>query len=357
MSFLKLENVVAGYEKKHPILTGFNLTIAQGELVSLLGPSGCGKTTTLRTVAGFLQATQGHVYVGGQDYTRRPPHKRNIGLVFQNYALFPHLNVFRNVAFGLRMRRRPRAEIRERVLTALERVGMAGFEERLPAQLSGGQQQRVALARAIVIEPDLLLLDEPLSNLDAKLRVEMRAELRRLQKDLGITMLYVTHDQAEALSLSDRIVVMNAGQIEQIGAPRDIYNRPQTAFVARFMGFDNHFEAQVRAVEGERVTVQTDAVTLEATTAEPDAVRAGQVVDVFFRPTQARLLHEGGPNTVPARYEFLTFQGDTVQYFVETALGRFSVITPEELDSTEALHLAVAPERLIVIPHEGTTHA
>ncbi len=357
MSFLKLENVVAGYEKKHPILTGFNLTIAQGELVSLLGPSGCGKTTTLRTVAGFLQATQGRILIGAQDYTHRPPHKRNIGLVFQNYALFPHLNVFRNVAFGLRMRRRPRAEIRERVMAALERVGMAGFEERLPSQLSGGQQQRVALARAIVIEPDLLLLDEPLSNLDAKLRIEMRAELRRLQKDLGITMLYVTHDQAEALSLSDRIVVMNAGQIEQIGAPRDIYNRPRTAFVARFMGFDNHFAARVERVEGERVTVQAEGVTLEATYGGAAEIRAGEAVEVYFRPTQARLTHEDAPNSVPARYEFLTFQGDTVQYFVETALGHFSVITPEELASTESLRLAVAPERLIVIPHEGTTHA
>ncbi len=357
MSFLKLENVVVGYEKKHPILTGFNLTIAQGELVSLLGPSGCGKTTTLRTVAGFLEPSAGRVWVGGQDYTRRPPHKRNIGLVFQNYALFPHLNVFRNVAFGLRMRRRPRAEIRERVMAALERVGMGGFEERLPSQLSGGQQQRVALARAIVIEPHLLLLDEPLSNLDAKLRVEMRAELRRLQKDLGITMLYVTHDQAEALSLSDRVVVMNAGRIEQIGTPREIYNRPQTAFVARFMGFDNHFAARVERVEGERVTVRAEELTLEATTAEPNAVREGQEVEVFFRPTQARLTHQSGPNTFPAAFEFLTFQGDTVQYFVRTALGRFSVITSEELESAEALHLAVASERLIVIPHEGTTHA
>ena len=357
MSFLKLENVVAGYEKKHPILTGFNLTIAQGELVSLLGPSGCGKTTTLRTVAGFLQPTEGRVLLGGQDYTRRPPHKRNIGLVFQNYALFPHLSVARNVAFGLRMRRRPRAEIRERVQAALERVGMAGFEDRLPSQLSGGQQQRVALARAIVIEPDLLLLDEPLSNLDAKLRVEMRAELRRLQKDLGITMLYVTHDQAEALSLSDRIVVMNAGQIEQIGAPRDIYNRPATAFVARFMGFDNHFQAQVQAAEGERVTVQAGALTLQATTGDAERVHVGDTVDVFFRPTQARLLHEDAPNAIPARYEFLTFQGDTLQYLVETALGHFSVITPEELPHTDALRVVVAPERLIVIPHEGTTHA
>ncbi len=357
MSFLKLENVVAGYEKKHPILTGFNLTIAQGELVSLLGPSGCGKTTTLRTVAGFLEATEGHVYLGGQDYTRRPPHKRNIGLVFQNYALFPHLSVFRNVAFGLRMRRRPRAEIREKVSAALARVGMDGFEKRLPAQLSGGQQQRVALARAIVIEPDLLLLDEPLSNLDAKLRVEMRAELRRLQKDLGITMLYVTHDQAEALSLSDRIVVMNAGRIEQIGAPRDIYNLPATAFVARFMGFDNHFQAQVSAAEGERVTVQADGLTLTATYGGTGEVHAGDAVGVFFRPTQARLLYDDAPNTVPATFEFLTFQGDTIQYFVQTALGHFSVITPEELPNTNALRLAVAPERLIIIPHEGETHA
>ena len=356
MSFLTLEDVVVGYEKNRPILTGFNLTIEQGELVSLLGPSGCGKTTTLRTVAGFLEPTQGRVILGTEDYTHRPPHKRNIGLVFQNYALFPHLNVFRNVAFGLRMRRRPRAEVRERVMAALERVGMTGFEDRLPAQLSGGQQQRIALARAIVIEPDLLLLDEPLSNLDAKLRVEMRAELRRLQKQLGITMLYVTHDQAEALSLSDRVIVMNEGEIEQTGEPRNIYHRPQTTFVAHFMGFDNYFMGRVTGVDGNRVTVQAGSQTLQATCADTNRVSVGETVEVFFRPTQARLAYEAGPNCIPAEFDFLTFQGDTSQYFVDTALGRFSVVSPEETSQSTTVYISIAPEHLIVIPHEGTSH-
>ena len=350
MSFLRLENIEAGYEKHKPILSGYNLTIEQGKLVSLLGPSGCGKTTTLRTIAGFISPTQGHVIIGQKDYTRRPPHKRNIGLVFQNYALFPHLSVYNNVAFGLKMRRRSRSETNQRVLQALKSVGMAGYEDRLPAQLSGGQQQRVALARAIVIQPDLLLLDEPLSNLDAKLRVEMRAELRRLQKQLNITMLYVTHDQAEALSLSDWIVVMNQGLIEQMGPPQEIYQRPKTAFVARFMGYDNYFDAHITQVEGRSAVAQAGNLTLRATLTEPDATRAGDTATLFFRPGDATLRTEPGANTIPGKLNFSIFQGETTQYSLQTDLGQFSVFEEEEAPraSLASLHIAIPPEKLII---------
>lgn len=354
MAFLSLENIEAGYEKGKPILSGYNLSIEQGKLVSLLGPSGCGKTTTLRTIAGFIKPTQGRVSVGDKDYTRRAPHRRNIGLVFQSYALFPHLSVYHNVAFGLRMRRRGRAEIRERVAQALKSVGMAGFEDRLPAQLSGGQQQRVALARAIVIEPDLLLLDEPLSNLDAKLRIEMRAELRRLQKSLKITMLYVTHDQAEALSLSDRIVVMNQGLIEQMGTPEEIYYRPKTAFVARFMGFDNHFAARVISVEGGKAVVKTGDFTLGVTLTAP-GVREGDEVEVFFRPSDAHLRLEDGPNHIPGELDFGIFQGEVTQYSLKTPLGQFSVAETDDAPRSfdRKPFIAIAPEKLIVTSHAG----
>lgn len=349
MAFLQLENLRVAYDKNNPILVDFNLSIERGELVSLLGPSGCGKTTTLRSVAGFIEPEVGKIVIGGQDFSRQPPHKRNIGLVFQNYALFPHLSVFDNVAFGLKMRRTPRLEIKERVPVALEKVGMAGYEDRLPAQLSGGQQQRVALARAIVIEPDLLLLDEPLSNLDAKLRVEMRAELRRLQKELGITMLYVTHDQAEALSLSDRIVVMNSGQIEQEGHPEEIYHHPATGFVAGFMGYDNHFQAHVTAVTPETITLSAGNETITATAEKQSPVSVGDAVRMFFRPNNAQLFSEAGADRVPGMVDFHTFQGNTTQYFVDTSFGRFTAVLPEERprDLTD-VYLYIPPESLIV---------
>lgn len=351
MAFLELSNLQVAYEKDKPILKDYNLEVARGELVSLLGPSGCGKTTTLRSVAGFIQPEGGTIMVGGEDYSRLPPNKRNIGLVFQNYALFPHLSVFDNVAFGLKMRRVPKPEIQERVPAALQKVGMAGYEDRLPSQLSGGQQQRVALARAIVIEPDLLLLDEPLSNLDAKLRIEMRAELRRLQKDLGITMLYVTHDQAEALSLSDRIVVMNTGRIEQEGTPEAIYHQPRTAFVAGFMGYDNHFEAQIASTDGDLLQLSAGEYDLRAAPAD---LPTGTPVQAFFRPNNVRLEQEPGPNRIAGRYDFHTFQGNTTQYFVDTALGRFTAVLPEEHPRTDLsdVYLHIPPESLIVTPRD-----
>jgi iron(III) transport system ATP-binding protein len=227
------------------VLKALTLEVYKGELCCLLGPSGCGKTTTLRIVAGFLEPEEGSVHLAGSDITALPPQKRDVGLVFQNYALFPHMNVFDNVAYGLRRRKRPRDEIGRRVREILRLVQLSGYELRRIHELSGGQQQRVALARALVIEPELLLMDEPLSNLDARLRADMRDEIRRIQRALNITTVYVTHDQEEAMSIADRIVIMNQGQIEQIGRPRAIYESPASRFVADFVGRVNFLPGQV----------------------------------------------------------------------------------------------------------------
>ncbi|RJF76160.1 ABC transporter ATP-binding protein [Deinococcus cavernae] len=269
MSYLELEGLHLAYGNA-PAVENLNLQAGEGELISLLGPSGCGKTTTMRAIAGLLAPRAGHIRLAGQDITHLPANRRDIGLVFQSYALFPHLTAFENVAFGLRLRRVPDASLRERVDEALRVVGLTEFAQRLPANMSGGQQQRVALARAFVIQPRLLLLDEPLSNLDAKLRVEMRSELRRLQRELGVTMLYVTHDQEEALALSDRIIVMRAGKIEQQGTPEDVYARPRTPFVADFMGWDNLLPAaQAPAAARARAPQATHFAW------RPDAVHVG----------------------------------------------------------------------------------
>ncbi|MFO1270251.1 MAG: ABC transporter ATP-binding protein [Rubrivivax sp.] len=287
MSHLRIESLSAGYGKAAAV-QGIDLAVARGELVSLLGPSGCGKTTTMRAVAGLLVPSAGRVVLEGEDITRLAPNRREIGLVFQSYALFPHLSAFDNVAFGLRLRRVPPAELKARTGEALQAVGLSGFADRLPSRLSGGQQQRVALARAIVLRPRLLLLDEPLSNLDAALRQQMRAELRRLQRELGLTMLYVTHDQEEALALSDRIVVMREGRIEQAGAPAEVFHRPANAFVAAFMGYENQLE-----VGGRRLAWRAEQVGVRAAGAAP-------------------LL-----GTVLAR----SYLGERVQFLVQTELG------------------------------------
>ena len=244
-----------------------SLTVAPGELVSLLGPSGCGKTTTLRIIAGFVDPDRGRVLLKNIDVTAVPPNKRDVGMLFQNYALFPHLTTADNVGFGLKMRRVPRPERRRRVDEALDLVRLREYADRYPRQMSGGQQQRVALARAIVIHPSVLLLDEPLSNLDAKLRQELRTEIRQLQQKLGITTIFVTHDQEEALTMSDRVVVMNQGRVEQIGAPAEIYRSPQTLFVADFIGEANLLAGRLASHESGQARFVTEAgVTFNVTT-------------------------------------------------------------------------------------------
>ncbi|MBV8167975.1 MAG: spermidine/putrescine ABC transporter ATP-binding protein, partial [Alphaproteobacteria bacterium] len=244
---IRLERVTKVYDNGVTAVDAVSLTIREGEFFSLLGPSGCGKTTSLRMIAGFEEPTDGQLFIRGRDVTDVPPHRRDTGMVFQNYALFPHRSVFENVAFGLKMRKVGRAEIDRRVGEALALVELTGLEARRPAQLSGGQQQRVALARAIVIEPTVLLCDEPLGALDKRLRQTMQFELKRLQRKIAVTLVYVTHDQEEALTMSDRIAVMNHGRIEQLGTPFEIYNHPATRFVSDFIGDSNLFEVAVDA--------------------------------------------------------------------------------------------------------------
>ncbi|MFR6693704.1 MAG: ABC transporter ATP-binding protein [Dysosmobacter sp.] len=227
-----------------------NLKAAEGEMIALLGGSGCGKTTTLRMIAGFTEPTAGQILVDGKNVSTIPPYRRNIGIFFQNYALFPHMTVFENVAFGLKLQKLPKNEIRERVEHMLALVKLTGMDKRYPRQLSGGQQQRVALARALVTRPSILLLDEPLSNLDAKLRVEMQVEIKRIQKELGITTIIVTHDHEEAVSLADRVIVMNAGHILQIGKPQEVFDRPASPFIADFMGFSTFLHGIAAGTEG-----------------------------------------------------------------------------------------------------------
>jgi putative spermidine/putrescine transport system ATP-binding protein len=252
---IKLDQVTKTFDGRVMAVDAVTLDIAAGEFFSLLGPSGCGKTTSLRMIAGFEHPDSGRVHVGGKDITDLPVHRRDMGMVFQSYALFPHRTVAENVAFGLRMREVPRPEIERRVAAALAQVALTGFETRKPGQLSGGQQQRVALARALVVEPPVLLCDEPLGALDRKLRQQMQFELKELQKRLGVTLVFVTHDQEEALAMSDRIAVMNGGKVEQVGTPTEIYERPRTRFVADFIGEINILEGggPLRALRPEKI--------------------------------------------------------------------------------------------------------
>jgi putative spermidine/putrescine transport system ATP-binding protein len=243
---VRLERVEKSFDGRTRVVDRIDLSVAPGEFFALLGPSGCGKTTTLRMIAGFEEPDDGRITVGGEDVTHMPVHRRDMGMIFQSYALFPHRTVAENVAFGLRMRGLDKGEIQQRVGQALRQVALEGYEDRRPAQLSGGQQQRVALARAIVIRPRVLLCDEPLAALDRKLRQSMQFELKQLQQQLGVTLIFVTHDQEEAMTVSDRIAVMNAGRIDQIGTPSDIYNRPRTRFVSDFIGEINLFEGEWR---------------------------------------------------------------------------------------------------------------
>ena len=318
MSYLSIQDLSVSYAKGSVAVANLNLAVERGELISLLGPSGCGKTTTMRAVAGLLTPSAGKIVLDGADITQLTPNKRDLGLVFQSYALFPHLTCFDNVAFGLRLRKLAQAELRTRVAEAIESVGLTGFEQRLPAQLSGGQQQRVALARAMVIRPRLLLLDEPLSNLDAKLRIEMRAQLRRIQRELGITMLYVTHDQDEALSLSDRVVVMRAGKIEQCAAPEAVFSSPATPFVASFMGYDNFFtlaEGQIQAENAERFGAFKSKAKHLAW--RPESVAVTKPRDAPHDTPRDVLQGTQLAGIVLAR----SFLGETVQYLVRTRLG------------------------------------
>ncbi|KRF51885.1 Fe3+/spermidine/putrescine ABC transporter ATP-binding protein [Bacillus sp. Soil745] len=276
------------------VLNGIDLEVKQGELLTLLGPSGCGKSTTLNLIAGFLDPDRGEVHIKGNNVTKVPPYKRDLGMVFQTYSLFPHMTVYENLSFGLKLRKVGKAEQKKKISKALELVKMSGLENRYPRELSGGQRQRVAISRALVVEPELLLLDEPLSNLDAKLRHELRAEIKRLQKEIGVTTIFVTHDQEEALSMSDRVVVMNAGKIEQISTPTEIYNHPKTEFVFQFIGKSNCFEGNVSAIDKRKVAVKIGSDITHVDTnnvmGNENDLKTGDEVKLYIRPEKLQIV-------------------------------------------------------------------
>jgi putative spermidine/putrescine transport system ATP-binding protein len=348
MAFLELHGIQKRFGDVAAVVD-FDLAAERGEFVSFLGPSGCGKTTTLRMIAGFERPTAGSIAIDGADVTNRAPNQRNVGMVFQSYALFPNMDVARNIGYGLKIRKRPRAEIERRVGELLELIHLEGRGDRYPWQLSGGQQQRVALARALAIEPIVLLLDEPLSALDAKIRVALRHEIRQIQRQLGITTVYVTHDQEEALELSDRIVVMNEGRIEQIGTPFEIYNFPATSFVASFVGTLNAIDAKIVDAAAGRLSLAGHVVR---TTAELSG-SVGQAITVALRPEMIALTTPDGSNIVsvsptegvtginrlPATVADVAFLGSVVR--VRTTVGPEA--TPVFVDTFNNPNLAVPP--------------
>jgi spermidine/putrescine transport system ATP-binding protein len=313
------------------------LDIHEGEFFSLLGPSGCGKTTTLRMIAGFEEPTEGTISVAGEPMRGVPPYRRPVNTVFQSYAVFPHMNVFDNVAFGLRRAGVKGDELRQRVTEACEMVQLSGFEKRKPSQLSGGQQQRVALARALVNRPKVLLLDEPLGALDLKLRKEMQLELKNLQHEVGITFVYVTHDQEEALTMSDRIAVMNEGEVQQVADPTTLYESPRNRFVANFIGQTNVFSGTVESVNGERVTLRTrGGVRIEAVTGESYGVEVGAQAQAAVRPEKVRF-ESTGDNVSTAEIRQIVYLGVSTQYIAELPDGATLVLYQQNArDATAA---------------------
>ncbi len=350
-----------------------SLEVKEGEFFSLLGPSGCGKTTTLRMIGGFEEVTAGTVFVGGTDVTDLPPFKRATNTVFQNYALFPHLSVFENIAFGLQRRGTPKKEIGRQVASMLDLVELPGYEERRPNQLSGGQQQRVALARALVNAPRVLLLDEPLGALDLKLRKQMQVELKRIQHEIGITFIFVTHDQEEAMTMSDRIAVMRHGRIEQLGRPDELYERPATSFVASFLGVSNLLDGEVVGRAGEQVEVRlSDGTLVRAPEAATNGARS---VRVGVRPEKLRATPGNGEgrafdedtNALTGTVLDASYIGVSTQYIVQTSDGHKLTVYAQNLETSganegladgQAVHLSWKPQHTFVIARaDGETDA
>ena len=339
-----------------------NLDIRPGEFITLLGPSGCGKTTTLRMIAGFEDATSGQVMLDGENMVVVPPNRRPMSMVFQSYALFPHLSVRENVAYGLRLRKKSAEEIKEEVDIALAAMNLTAMADRAPSQLSGGQQQRVALARAMVVRPKVLLFDEPLSNLDAKLRVKMRVEIRRMQKRLGISSVYVTHDQSEAMAMSDRIVVMNSGRIEQVDTPEEIYLHPASVFVADFVGRANFVPAQAQEV-GDDGMVEIEAlgqkIRVHSSEGAKEAVREGKETVVLVRPESMRIQPtDEKPATLTGSLgQVVTsiFYGETVEYEIETEFGSLVCVVSDPraedlLEEGQYVRLGIEAEKAWLLP-------
>lgn len=333
-----------------------DLTIPAGSLFFLLGPSGCGKTTLLRMIAGFVLPSAGRVLFGDQDMTYVPPYRRDTGMVFQSYALWPHMTVADNVGFGLDVRKIANPQRQERIAAALAMVQMDHLADRKPNQLSGGQQQRVALARALAIRPQCLLLDEPLSNLDAKLRLEMRSEIRKIVKQAGITAVYVTHDQKEALSMADGIAVLRAGQLEQTGSPQDLYRHPNSKFVADFIGESNFIPGTIHAISSDAITLQTPVGPLQA---QPNARlwTVGQKVLAAFRPEAVTFNPTAGLNAIPARRIATTYLGEMAEHIVE--LSNAQRVKAFELNplplqaASDTLTLTIPPENVMLVPAES----
>ena len=310
MGYLTIKNLTKKYGD-FTAVHGINFDLEKGEMVALLGGSGCGKTTILRMIAGFITPNEGTIEIDGNVINSIPAYKRNVGIFFQNYALFPHMSVFDNVAFSLKLKKMPKDEIKKKVEDILELVKLKGLSERYPRELSGGQQQRVALARALVMEPNILLLDEPLSNLDAKLRVEMQVEIKRIQRHLGITTIIVTHDHEEAVSLADRIIIMNAGHILQTGTPKYVFNHPANTFVADFMGFANFIDGKVTAVDGNRVTLTTsDGINVTSSDEENDELSVGDEAVFTIRPENIVVHESMEPGCVKGRVVTTTYKGN-----------------------------------------------
>ncbi|CAM3650709.1 ABC transporter ATP-binding protein [Cohnella lubricantis] len=343
------------------VVDEFDLQIQEGECISFLGPSGCGKTTTLNMIAGFLEPDGGEIRIKGKRMNGVPSNKRELGMVFQTYSLFPHMTVAENVAYGLKLRKVPKAEVKQRVAKALELVKLPQVADRYPKQLSGGQRQRIAIARALVIEPSLLLLDEPLSNLDAKLREELREEIKRLHMETGVTTIFVTHDQEEALYLSDRIVVLSNGKVEQIGTPLEIYNRPATEFVHTFIGKSNKLPAVVEVQDGETLQLRADAGFKLQATAKGQKLTAGSAAHAYIRPEKLRLAVPGtnplGANSAQGRVRQLSFLGAFAECDVEigsaTVTVRIQTIGEHAgLKPGDPVALIWHPEDVFVFPGE-----
>ena len=353
---VKIENISKLFTAKKGDFLAVNnvsLNVEPGKLITLLGPSGCGKTTMLRMISGFTMPTQGKIYIGDRDVTELPPNKRDVGMMFQSYALFPHMTVAENVAYGLKIKRIPPKETEERVNNMLEMMRISDFKERIPEKLSGGQQQRVALARAIITEPQVLLFDEPLSNLDAKMREYMRDEIRKLQQRLGITSIYVTHDQTEAMAISDLIVIMNKGIIEQTGSPLDIYVHPNNKFVADFMGKANFVESKINRISGNQVTVDCLGKDLTLNKNPFMDCKVGDTVTCMIRPEFLSINSNGMYAGLVRRSTYL---GTHVEYEIEIAGTTLIMIDNQVLDNGihnvgETLNLSLREKNVGLLPN------
>jgi putative spermidine/putrescine transport system ATP-binding protein/spermidine/putrescine transport system ATP-binding protein len=354
MARVELINIQKSYGSVHAVKKA-NVVFEEGSFTTLLGPSGCGKTTILRMISGLVGPTSGDIMIGGRRVNDVPIHQRNLGLVFQNYALFPHRTIGENIAFGLKYRGVSKSDVSDKVRTALEIVRLPGVEDRYPQQLSGGQQQRIALARAIVIEPDVLLLDEPLSALDANLREDMRVELKAIQDRIGVTTIFVTHDQSEALAMSDKIVVMSAGVVEQIGAPDEVYNTPASEFVATFLGASNLLPAKVVGRDGTGVILETPEFgKTHIPTARAATLGDAQQGQLMIRAEKLLLTSDPtDKNATKAVVEAVDYQGQLARYFVrvgDTQLQAINMISGRPFHAGDTVNVSLAPDECSALP-------